>query len=206
MGSVKRALNVSIGMDKHVNRSLAEEEDCANQAEPMNPHTPGSTVHLTCRSWSWRRRRSLRFNYSFLLFLTSSHHSLSLRGAERSHWNLYSGSDLATCSSGLQKNSYSLWHMLRRLIISLSVILLHALSSPLSPVRSVFTGACKITWQEQLKALDRTNVPSVPQTFTNFFVSLIWRVDWKAVHFFVPKAQFLLNMLLNYKVIQYKFI
>lgn len=114
-------------------------------------------------------QESSRFNYSFFLFLTSSHHSLSLWGAERSQRSLYSGSGLATRSSGLQKNSYSLWHMLRRSIISLFLILSRALSSPFSPVRSVFTGACKITWQEQLKALDRTSVPSVPQTFTNFF-------------------------------------
>lgn len=134
--------------------------------------TPESTVHLTCRSWRRRRRRSSRFNYTFFLFLTSSHHSGSLRRAERSQRSLYSGLGLATRSSGLQENSYSLWHMLGRSIISLSLILSHALSSPLLPVRSVFTGPCKITWQEQLKALDRTNVPSVPQTFTNFLLSL----------------------------------
>lgn len=108
----------------------------------------------------------------FFLFLTCSHHSRSLRGAERSQRSLYSGSGLATRSSGLQKNSYSLWHMLRRSIISLFLTLSRARSSPFSPVRSVFTRACKITWQEALKALDRTDVPSVPQTFTNFFVSL----------------------------------
>lgn len=187
MGSPKEVLNVSIGKDKQVSRSLAEQQDFTNQAL----RTLGSTVHLTC--WSWRRR--LRFNYSFFLFLTSSHHSLSLWGAGRSEWSLYSGSGLATRSSGLQKNPYSLWHMLRRSIIPLSVILSRALSSPLSPVRSVFTGACKITWQEPLKALDRTNVPSALQTFTNFLVSLEWGVDWKEVHVVLPKGQWSLNML-----------
>lgn len=99
------------------------------QTQPMNLHTPGSTVHLTCRSW---RRRSSWFNYAFFLFLTSSHHSRSLRGAERSKRSLYSGSGLATRSSGLQKNSYSLWHMLRRSIISLSLLYSPMLSLPRS--------------------------------------------------------------------------
>lgn len=70
---------------------------------------------------------------------------------------------------------------------------------PFSPVRSVFTGPCKITWQRRVKALERTNVPSVPQSFTNFFVSLKWRVHWKEVHVFVPKGQWSLNLLQSYK-------
>lgn len=139
--SVKAALNVSIGIDKHVNRSLAGREACTVQAQAMNLHTPGSAVHLTCRWWRGRWRGSSRFNYSFFfaLILTSSHHSRSPRGAERSRRSLSSGSGLATRSSGLQKNSYSLWHALRRSIISLLLILSRALSPPLSPVRSVFT-------------------------------------------------------------------
>lgn len=117
------------------------------------------------------RRRSLRFNYSFLLFLTRSHQSASQRGAERSQRSLHPGSAAATRSSGLQKNCDSLWHMLRCSIISLSLslpsVLSHARS--LALVRSVFTGTCKITWQEQLKALDGTDVPQRPANFYKLF-------------------------------------
>lgn len=138
-----------------------------------------------------------KFYCRFFFFpaLTCSHGSGSLRGAERSQRSLFSGAGWAPRSSGLQENSFSLWHTLRRSIISLSLSLSRARSPPLSPVRSVFTEACKITWQEQLKALDRTHVPGVPQTFTNFFLSLKWRVHWKEVHVFLPKGQILLNLL-----------
>lgn len=81
MASAKAALNVAIGVDKHVNRSLAEQEDCTIQAQPMNLHTPGSTVHLTCR----RRRRSSRFNCS--LFFSFWHPAITLApcGEQKGH-------------------------------------------------------------------------------------------------------------------------
>lgn len=120
--------------------------------------------------------------------------SCSPWGGERSRWSLSSGSGLAAGSSGLQKNSCSLWHTLRHSIISFCPIL--------SRVRSVFTGTCKITWQEQLKAPDRTSVPSVPQTFTNLSVSLKWRGHWKEVPVSVPKGQWLLNVLQSWEMIQ----
>lgn len=173
-GSEKDILNVSVGMDEHVNRSLAAEEDCTNQPRPMSPHTKGSAVHLTCRSW----RRSLRFNYSFLLFLTRSHQSASQRGAERSQRSLHPGSAAATRSSGLQKNCDSLWHMLRCSIISLSLPC--ALPCSLALVRSVFTGTCKITWQAQLKALDRTDVPQRPANFYKLFSFIKMRSSVKS--------------------------
>ncbi len=99
---------------------------------------------------------------------------------------------------------FSLAHVKALYHLSL-LILAHTLCSPFSSVRSVFTGACKITWQEQLKALDRTDVPSVLQTFTNFcFIKI--RVHWKEVVILLPKGQLLLSFLQSCKVIQYKFI
>lgn len=76
--SVKAALNVSIGIDKHVNRSLAGREACTVQAQAMNLHTPGSAVHLTCRWWRGRWRGSSRFNYSFFFSLSFWHPAITL--------------------------------------------------------------------------------------------------------------------------------
>lgn len=100
-GSVKRSLNFSIGMAKHVNRSLAESEACTIHAQPMNLHTPGSTVHLTCRSWKQRRRRSSRFDCFFFSFC---HLAITLApcGESKGHSEgFFSGSGLATQGSGL---------------------------------------------------------------------------------------------------------
>lgn len=154
-------------MDKHVNRSLAEQEASAQFRLNLWIYIP-QAPQCTWPAGVGEGVLGLTTQF-FSLFDIQPSFALPA-GAERSQWSLYSGSGLATRSSGLQKNSYSLWHMLRRSIISLFLILSRALSSPFSPVRSVFTGACKITWQEQLKALDRTNVPSVPQTLTIFFL------------------------------------
>lgn len=124
MGSVKGSLNVSIGMDEHVNRSLAEQEDSAQSRLDLWIYilqAPQCTWPAGVKDGGGEvLALTTRF---FLSFLTSSHHSRSLRGAERSHWSLSSGSGLATRSSGLQENSYSLWHMLRRSIIPLFRIL-----------------------------------------------------------------------------------
>lgn len=84
--------------------------------------------------------------------------SCSPWGGQRSRRSLSSGSALAAGSSGLQKNSYSLWHTSRHSIISFCPIL--------SRVRSVFTGTCKITWQRATQSSGQDPCPQCP---TNFY-------------------------------------
>lgn len=133
--------------------------------------------------------------------------SLPLQGAGRSHWSLYSGSGLAKRSSGLQKNCFSLWHMLRhdrRSIISLSLFILSCsllCRSLLSDLSS--QGLVKSPGKDHSKHWTELMSPVSHKLLQTFFVSLKWRVHWKEVHVFVPKGQWLLNLLQSYKARQF---
>lgn len=144
-----------------------------------------SQESLLCSSGSIRRRaeprrrgapdlqewrRTSRFNYS-LFSLLDMQPSLSLPvgssgvTAKPFFWLGFSSAQFWPPGELL----FSLAHVEALYHLSLSLVLGRARSSPLTPVRSVFTGTCKITWQEQLKALDGTSVPSVPLTFYKLF-------------------------------------
>lgn len=105
MASVNAASNVSVGMDEHVNRSLAGQEESARFRLNLWIHKP-EAPRCTWPAGDGGREGVLRLTTCFFLFLTSSHHSRSLRGAERSQRSLSSGSGSATRGSGLQKNSF----------------------------------------------------------------------------------------------------
>lgn len=99
---------------------------CTIQAQLVNPQTRGSAVHLTCRRR--RTRRSFTFNYLFFS-LFDIQPSLSLPAGSRKvtakpfFW-------LGFCNTRFwpPEELLSLWHMLRRSIISLFLILSHTLS------------------------------------------------------------------------------
>lgn len=110
-GSQKAALNVSIGRNCAVNRSLAGVRRLYRLRSNAAPDLQEAETRI---------RSSICFNYYFVLFLTCSHHSPSLWGAERSVQSPRSGWGLATRGSSLQKNSKSLWHTSRCSIIFFS--------------------------------------------------------------------------------------
>lgn len=86
MGSVKRSLKCFYWHRQACQQEFGRTRRLFTiQAEPMNLHTPGSTVHLTCRSWSGRRRRRSWFNYSF--FSSSWHPAITLApcGEQKGH-------------------------------------------------------------------------------------------------------------------------
>lgn len=173
MGSLKAAFNVSVGIKKNVSRGLLEQG--LGSCEPQAPL-------CTWPAGVGERVRGLT-THSFPFWHLAFTLSAPLQGAGRSEWSLYSG-NMQLCPP--EELLLSLAHVKAFYHLSPSPfdsLMLALLAFP--PVRSVFTGACKITWQEPLKALDRANVPSAPQTFTDFFVSLKWRVHRKEVHVFL---------------------
>jgi len=102
--------------------------------------------------------------------LTSSHHSVIPAGsrevaAKPSFWLGFSNTRFWPPEELL----FSLAHVEALYHLSLFLLLSPPTPPTFPPVRSVFTGACKMTWQEQLNALDRTDVPGDPQTLPNLF-------------------------------------
>lgn len=205
MASVRGRLDVSVGMDEHVNRSLAEKRRfCAIQAQPMNLRTPGSTVHLTCRSWRRRRRTSSRFNYSFFS-LFDIQPSLSLPVGSREvtpkpfFWLRFSEMQFWPP----EELPFSLAHVKALYHLSFWNFLVLSVLRSLSDLS--LRGLVKLPGKNNSKHWTGPASP-VSCKLLQTFVSLKWRVHWKEVCVFLPKGQLLPSFLRSCKVIQYKFI
>lgn len=127
MASVNAASNVSVGMDEHVNRSLAGQEESARFRLNLWIHKP-EAPRCTWPAGDGGREGVLRLTTCFFS-LFDIQPSLSLPAGSRKvtakpfFW-------LGFCNTRFwpPEELLSLWHMLRRSIISLFLILSHTLS------------------------------------------------------------------------------